>query len=186
MRKRSIAAFLVLSLAGFVSGCASLKVAADHDPSVDFSALKSFSWLPEKPYLLERFPELTKQLHEDVDGILSGKGFRALPPGSEADFHLRYDAALDTKLNIQQINDAYGYTSGPWRYEYNPNPLYGGYSRPYEWDKGTLIIDVTDRSGKRLIWRGVAVAHLDEYDSPSDRAEIVRRAIRRIMEAFPP
>ena len=51
-------------------------------------------------------------------------------------------------------------------------------------DKGTLVIDVVERSAKKLRWRGVAQANIDP-DQQEKSLEIIEKAIIKMFKQYP-
>jgi hypothetical protein len=51
---------------------------------------------------------------------------------------------------------------------------------------GTLVLEVLDPKTRKLIWRGIAYARLNDADPPEVRRERIQNAIAKLMETFPP
>ena len=73
---------------------------------------------------------------------------------------------------------------GPWWDEGNPAAI-GGTSAAVFIDQGTLVIDIVERSAKKLRWRGVAKANLDPTQQEKS-LEIIEKAIVRMFRQYPP
>jgi len=186
MCKQWIVRFLTAALVtGLLGACSSMRIHADYDPDVQFATLRGYQWMEDKKHLVERWPELTRRVHELVDAELEKKGFSKTPT-EKADFLVRYDAAVNTKLNIQRLDEIAGYAPGSWQYSYAPDPWFPPYTRSYEWDEGTLVIDVVERESMHLIWRGVAEAQIGPDVSRAKLQDRVAGAIQKIMKRFPP
>jgi hypothetical protein len=52
----------------------------------------------------------------------------------------------------------------------------------YSYKQGTLILDIVDRSGQELVWRGVGSGVLDRTD-PTRNLLI---AVEKVLAEFPP
>jgi hypothetical protein len=55
-----------------------------------------------------------------------------------------------------------------------------------QYEEGTLILDLIDPNGMRLIWRGTATTPLDESAGPRQREATVNEAVESILKRFPP
>ena len=79
-----------------------------------------------------------------------------------------------------------GYYGG--YYGYGPGWGWGaGYStttvREYNYVVGTLVCDVFDKAGERLIWEGIASKTVDE--DPGTRERNIPRAVEYLMRKYP-
>ncbi len=55
-----------------------------------------------------------------------------------------------------------------------------------EYLEGTLILDIVDDRNSKLIWRGWASGALDHDPRPDKVRMYVNKAVRKILEKFPP
>ena len=58
--------------------------------------------------------------------------------------------------------------------------------RVASYEEGTLLLDLVDGTRNELVWRGSAQARIDPSRSPQERTELIRTAVRRMLEKFPP
>lgn len=90
----------------------------------------------------------------------------------EADMAVAYYASAHRKLDLRTFN--YGYT---WR----------GFPRQrtevYEYQEGTVIIDVVDPASRELLWRGQGKAPVST--DPEEYAEQLEKTVRAILAKFP-
>ena len=131
-------------------------------------------------------PLVSSRIEAAVDETLAAKGYTKASAAS-ADFMVGYHAALEGKVDVQTVDRYYGYGYGGW---------YGRYGRGggavvsnthvREYNEGTLIIDVVDKSSNELVWRGAAQAEAHQDVSPQERQARVTDAIEAILEDFPP
>ena len=56
----------------------------------------------------------------------------------------------------------------------------------YDYEEGTLILDIIDPETSALIWRGYAQAHVDLLSSQEEKTERICQAVRMMLELFPP
>ena len=196
MRLACVPLLLLVLLAACASNTLDLK--HDHDPSVDFSGFKTWAWM-NKPAKEKPDPRVDNALTvgritRSIESVLKEKGFRKVTRGANPDFIVGYHAAIQTKVQIDTINQYYEYSRG-WGWEYGlHDPGWGGSHGTIsqervarEYDQGSLIIDIAKPKNKTLIWRGAAQAEMDEKErTPEEREADLRDAIRQILAPFPP
>ena len=59
-------------------------------------------------------------------------------------------------------------------------------ARVFEYDEGSLIIDLLDPTSRRIMWRGVIQAELSRDSTPEERTARIDAAVRKILTKFPP
>lgn len=179
----------LLLLAAGLNGCSTLMVSYDYDPQADFSRLKSYAWIPEprKPTGDPRIDHntlLEERIQKAVEAQLDAKGYVKKASGTP-DFWLAYYVTLDKKTAVTMLNSYYGYGPG-WGWGLH----YGGYGLPaaytYEYDEGTLILDVVEPATRRLLWRGYATDEVNLSQGPKADEKRINEAVRRLLQRFPP
>jgi hypothetical protein len=186
--------FLVLLLAAALGGCSTLEVQTDYDPTADFSGFKTWAWVPGRqaetgdPRLDNAI--LDGRIRRAVEIQLAEQGFQKAS-ASEPDFLVGYLAAIEGKLDVQTVDRYYGYGPGPARsYRYPPRwrsgGVYGSETYVYEYEEGTLILDVVSPRTRQLVWRGSATAEVNQTADQERRDERLREAVRKMLERFPP
>ena len=155
MRRTTI--LLALALALVALPAAAQKVFIDYDESVDFKALKTFTWVETgAPSLEPSDPLLHKYVKDQIIGQLEESGLTAVESG--ADFQITYHGEVDSQVRVDTMSYGYGYGAG-WRW--------GGYgyrgpttSQVRTYENGTLIIDAYEPSEKKMVWRGTGTVTL--------------------------
>ena len=94
-------------------GCQSMDISSDWDRSVDFSKLSTYDWMPEpEPSSPGTGDSLTRdRVYRAVDRILAARGYVYQPSGTP-DFLVGYFGAVQTKLDVREIDHYYGYRPG--------------------------------------------------------------------------
>ena len=178
---RFIWAIIVTLVTLPMAGCVRVTVMTDHDPSADFGALHTYAWRtgPQTGVGDPRFdsPLIDKRVRAAVDRMLASKGYRMAAPGSSADFVVGYEAVIREKTSVQTINRWSGYRAGGWG---------GSQTYTYDYDEGTLLIDVSNPATKELLWRGSATGVVDPQASPEKREQRINDAVERMLADFPP
>jgi len=187
--RRACAVALAAALAAL--GCSHLKVETDYDSAFDFEQLRTFAWLdppitsaPEaSPVddLVDPFARnslLDKRVRRAVERELLTRGYRRIDDATP-DFALQYHVILKDRTKIRSYPSGY--------YGYYPYPYgYGGYVggiSSYDYQEGTLILDVIDARTQQIAWRGWAVgANRKGYYTDAK----IDEAVKRLIERFPP
>ena len=180
-------AILWLIPAVLLAACSGIQVASDYDPNADFSALHTYAWLsrpqsepgaadPEAPFVNQRIVAA-------LERELAAKGYEKIEQG-QPDFYVGYHVAVEQKMTTQMMDTSYGYPTGPGWY-YRPTP-YTSRSYTYEYEEGTLAVDIADGANKVLVWRGTAQAELRKKFDPDKAEQRINEAVKRILEQFPP
>lgn len=179
--RRRINCLAIIVLLGMTAGCATMRVVTDYDTSANFGDLKTYGWL-ERPRLGASDPRIDNTLLESrvrnaVDEVLAAKGYRKKESGKR-DFLVGYHAAIRTRMDVYSMNDYYGYRYG-WGWRSTDFHV-------YQYEVGSLILDVVDGETKNLLWRGSAQAKVDRRATPEQREERIREAVGKLLERFPP
>jgi hypothetical protein len=187
------ARMLVLVLAALVTGCSTMQVSFDFDPKAKFTGLKTYMWLeePQKPTGDPRIDGNTilhNRIHDAVDSELAARGFRKVT--SDPDFLVAYHVSLDKRQSVQTLNNYYGYGPG-WGYGYGSAYRPGYWAGApetyvYEYEEGTLILDVVNPDNKELMWRGSAQDEVHFKTSPEKEQTKLKEAVRKMLAHFPP
>jgi hypothetical protein len=167
-----------------VSGCgSSISVNHDWDVNAPFEEYRTYDWipLPEAPpgnasTAVQRNDLLDKRIRAAVDDALTGKGL--VPSTTSPDLLVVYHVGVQDKV---QVTD--------WGYRYSD--YYWGWGGRevdvYNYQEGTLIIDLIDAKTKNMVWRGAGTKPLDDgAPSPEKQDKNIRNAVGAIMEKYPP
>jgi len=194
LNARRLPATLVLwLLAALASGCSTLEVSYDYDPKADFSGMTAYDWLdePQKPTGDPRIDGntiLRDRIHQAVNTELRARGFREV--SEDPDFLVAYHVSLDRRQSVQTLNSYYGYGPG-WGYGYGAAYRPGFWAGApetyvYEYEEGTLILDIVDPKNKALMWRGSATDEVSFKSTPSKDQAKLNEAVKELLEHFPP
>ena len=180
---RSTFAVLALSLA---MGCANITVHTDYDETVDFARYRTYQWLepplreasaeeqkPDDPF--EQNTLLDQRVRRAVDRELASRGYREVAEGPPA-FRVTYHVVLKDKSRLRSYGGGIGGYHRGWHYG-----GLGGSS--YDYQQGTLILDLIDPATDRLAWRGWAVGTNRQGYYTEER---VARSVEEILNRFPP
>jgi hypothetical protein len=76
-----------------------------------------------------------------------------------------------------------------WGYGYGHSGMYltgGPGVSTSEYEEGSLILDFVDAKSKKMIWRGVAKAEVQNVDTPEKKEKLINEAVQEILKNFPP
>jgi hypothetical protein len=126
---------------------------------------------------------LEKRIRTAVDKQLAARGYRRQSTGTP-DFRVAYHVALKKKLAVSTMNSYYGYRAG-WGWSYGTVAA-GVESYTYEYEEGSLVIDIIAADTRRLIWRGSAQAEVNRTARPEKKQAQIDEAVAKMLERFPP
>jgi hypothetical protein len=139
----------------------------DYDPTAKFTGLKTFMWLPD-PEPVERHTLVLKRVERAAKRELESKGMVLVP--DNPDFLVSVHGERESKISVTDWGFSYG----------------GSGIDVYQYEEGTIFIDIVDPDSKELMWRGTARGITDPDLSPEERTEKINNAVTSILVNFPP
>lgn len=173
--KRTILAVLLTLLLG----CSpEIMVYTDHDPAYNLADYRTFGWMQDRDNESDKNPLYYNELNDKriktaVQQELTNRGYRLVYEQPELSIH--YHIIIEDREVI--ANEPHGFHYGPYWLRMH--------SHAYEYREGTLIIDLMDTRTNQLVWRGWAVAALDEDYTPDKIDQLIRTAVAEIFKKFP-
>lgn len=181
---KTIQFFLVIALVALTSSCSSVKVLADMDKTVDFSAYKTYSflgWQDDSGKILNDVDK--KRLRDAFVSEFEARGMKAVPENGDIDITLFI--VVDKKTSVTAYTNYYG--GGYGRYSrYGGGWGYGFASTTYsenDYLEGTLVMDVFDGKSKGQVWQGVATSTIVE--NPDKREKYIPAKVSALMKKYP-
>jgi len=167
-----------------LGGCSTMRVTSDTDPSAKFTGYKSYNWMAEAPKKtgdprIDGNSILASRIRSAVERQLAAKGYEKRSSGTP-DFLVGYHASLEKKTSVRMLNEYYRYGPG-WGRRYRGPQTY-----VYDYDEGTLILDIVDPKTRKLLWRGSPTDVVNPTASEEARQKKINEAVTRILEKFPP
>jgi hypothetical protein len=167
-----------------LGGCSTMAVTSDYDPSAKFTGYKTYKWMSEPPKKtgdprIDGNSILASRIQSSVERQLAAKGYEKQSSGTPS-FLVGYHASIEKKTSVRMLNDHYRYGPG-WGWSYRGPQTY-----VYDYDVGTLILDIVDPKTRKLLWRGTATGGADPSASGEARQKKINEAVTRILETFPP
>ena len=184
MKPLPLLTVLIASLALFA--CSSISVSADYDPAADFSALRTWSWIPEEAPAEGADPRVGNSLVSDrvtaaIDRTLQARGYQEVEQSS--DFQVGFSIGVRIGLESAPSTSA---SVGYGRYGRYGGIGYGTGTEVREYEEGTLVIDLIDPATGKLIWRGTAQARVSSDQSPESSTKRINEAVEKVLAQFPP
>ena len=172
----------VAVLLWILNGCSGMKSQVEYDHDADFTAYKTWDFLPGEPrptgYRGLDDPAVNARLQGAIE---NGFSLRGLQKSSEnPDFYVAYHLAFAEQINSRNIENYYQYIN----YAVFAPYVTSSYTEVY--DLGTLIIDVLDCRTKTHVWRGAAQTKVNSQAGPRENEPKMRDAARKILKDFPP
>jgi hypothetical protein len=142
----------------------------DADPSADFSSFKTFRIRDGQ--VTTKSPELNspltrKKIEEGLRTQLTGKGLAEV--ATEPDLVLTWRFGSANKREVQT------WATGRWGR--------GRRVTAYKFTEGTLVVDLYQRVGQELVWRGV---YRDDESNPGKLSNRLDDDIKKLFKDFPP
>src|SRR5512132_646542 len=172
-----------LALAGFavfaLAGCATMNVSSHVERGLDFAQYRSWDFgpadaLPTGDPRLDNNPFFKDYLEGSVGKALEARRYVRTTAGTP-DLLVHYHANISKTFDINGVDSRYGYCNA----DCEPNF--------FEYEQGTIVLDVVDTRTNRVVWRGWAQENINGV---IDNQELLRRdvnkAVTRMMKRFPP
>ena len=177
------ALFLVGSL---VTGCASpLTATVDHDPSFDFSNVRTIAIQP-----IDRTVASTvvisdmqvNRVNQTFADELSRKGIEVVQDNAAADMLMTWHLVTQERMDVRTYNTMSARYTSCW----HCGPTATSDVRVRQYTQGTLIVDLIDPVRLQSVWRSIIQSRLSEPSNDEQAAERRREAAAAIFESFPP
>lgn len=160
----------VLAALALVVACSSATVNTDFDKGADFARYRTYSYHPGTP---AKNQLIDRRIVSAIEDQLKAKGFTRSESGG--DLVATYHAAVENEVDITTTGGAiYGpyWSAGPTSTQVRNVPV------------GTLIVDLLDSAGTRLVWRGQAKESLSSDPARVERT--INDAVARMFQQYPP
>jgi Domain of unknown function (DUF4136) len=125
-----------------------------------------------------------QEVHRDIADELTRRGYEHVRGGDTATSDLAIAYYIGTRQKLEVTNYDYGYPFWGWR-GWRWGGGWGAWPQQQltTYDQGTVIIDILDSSGKKLLWRGESRSEVPS--DPNDYAKELSKAVHAILAEFP-
>lgn len=174
-----IRTLLIAPIVYVFSACApAFTVGANAASDLQPSAYRTFSWempdqFPTGDPRLDNNPFFVQELQKAVEGQLGKLGLS--PAKSGADLSVHFHATVRDRVNVYDVDQAAGYDQRG----------YQG-TQTVQYEEGTVLVDIADVKGKRVIWRGWMQTDLSGAIGDNDElVKRVREGMAKLFAQFP-
>jgi hypothetical protein len=169
---------------------AKVKVRVQRDKVYDFGTVRTYAWHPTGAgdvKILQANQEDAGRIREQLDPVirqsveqeLAGRGLKPAVDG-EADVYVNYYLLIGAGSSSQYMGQFVG--NAP---EWGLPPFDAGTTSLKIYEQGSLILDLSSRVQKSVIWRGTAQAEIDRTREAAARHERIRNAVREMLQKYP-
>jgi len=177
---KKILLILMMGLLVIPAGCTRTKVNFDYDKSKDFSAFKTFDFMPV-PEKVAAHSRALEPIRMAVTRELEAKGFTGT--SENPDLLIAVHTSVEDTVRVSD----WGYHLAPWGM-YHGGEGFGPGDRidVYQHSEGTLVLDFINASDQELIWRGSAQRGLPDRQNPGNINKVINQTVSKILKHFPP
>lgn len=182
-------AIIVIALLAALPGCSGLTIQSDFDPTADFSKYRTWDWMPGTEAVVSKDPVrdnaiLRGRIQTAVANVLIDRGYKL--DMDDPDFYVAYHVAFEDKMDLEVVNNYYGYPyAGSYAATWGPT-IYGQQVQQRSWEQGTLLLDILDGKSRQLVWRGSAQAEVYPEQDPNQRQKNINNVAKKVLDQFPP
>jgi hypothetical protein len=183
MKRQAIVIFLVITA---VNGCSGITVSQDYDKSVDFAAIKTFTWKIDPDAKQDDEPEMSPLVATRVRNAIErelvarGIAYSEMSPDIQIDYNLK----VESKISSSNVGTTIGFGTGG--YGHIGGVVISTAPDIRQYDEGTLFIDFYTSNDLKLIWRGISSQVIDKHDEPDKVTQQINLNVQKILEQFPP
>jgi hypothetical protein len=158
-------------------------IRADGDPSVDFTAYKTFGFFDQLSTDKSKYATmLTGRLKDATRAELTKRGYTEAP---EPQLLVNFSTNVENRTEVNSTGSSASY--GFYGYRAGMYGAWGGYPTDVyttHYQQGTLAIDMVDSAKKQLVWQGIAQARLTKtmLDNPG---AAIGSVVADIFERYP-
>jgi hypothetical protein len=173
MKPRNI--FILLWIFFIAISCStsnSVKVNYDYDPEVNFTAFKSYAWLPV-PAENDKYELIVKQLKNEINTHLKDLGIEKVY--RNPDFLIALHGGIQSWLDFKD-----------WEYLHDNFETYAQ-KRRHDFAKhfdDTVIIDFIDLKTRTLVYRATATVYISIDSTNEERQQKIKAAVARIIDTY--
>jgi len=167
-----------------LTACAGYNVKYDYDARAGYASYKTFDWYAASKLAKDRGgkvenPIMDRRVKYAVEKELVAKGFKR-EASADPDF-------LVTYFPIYQERHYRTATHLGWGWGYRPFWGMGTtVSEEHHYREGSIVLEIVDFKTNQLVWQAAAEGALTGLENPEDADEVVGRAVRQMLEHFPP
>lgn len=168
----------ILLLLLVLSGCSSVRVAADYDKNAPFDTYKTFAFYKTGIDKAEISDLDKRRILRAIEERMIAKGFTK---SDNPDLLVNIFTNARKEVNVNQFYGGMGYG---WGYGWHPWMWGGGHTSVSTTTKGSLYIDLIDARKKELVWQGKGDGSLEVVTDKKEKR--IAEFVDKILEKYPP
>lgn len=167
--KISFCAMLICLLS---AGALAQSVYVDYNHNVDFTKFKTYAWGQSQNPNAIQSSILMQSAQQAIDSQLTAKGLQKVQESQNPDL------IVVTSSGMKQETSYNAWGTGGWRWG-------GGMTTvtPETSNVGTLVVDLYDANGKKMIWRGISQGTLSKKGQKNEKE--MNKAIEKMFKQYP-
>jgi hypothetical protein len=161
---------MVIALISFLfTACApTYHITSDYERGVNFSAYSTYQLLQHKEEFKVGVNPINRQrIERAIRREMDVLGYRT---AAYPDLLVAFFVKTKRVREYDHFRPYYG----AWGYR--------GWTRVYEYEAGTLVIDVIDRKNREVVWHGVASGRI--YEDMEDVEKEINKVVRQLFERY--
>jgi len=178
-------------------GCSTLQVQVDQDPDYNFSSLSTFAVVYTKKDDGRDFNRA--RIGKSLESYMKRKGYKSVQR-SKADFYITMHLDIQKKSQIETDYETMGIRPrvyyNPELKRYMPERYYSrdrlGFeqdmrvtTRTYEYEEGTLVLEILDVKDNSVVWQGIAKDELSSEYTAKQKNDYINKVIGELFKDFP-
>ena len=157
-----------------------LAMVSHFDSKYIISASKNtFAWKVDSSFVLAgehiKLGEFKPLIENAITVALKNKGYKFSKNVANSDLLVSYAAGLEAELSDKEITRRFGMIPG----------LQGSSANKDKYEKGTIVVDIFDKSTNRSVWRGVVQGFADLKMSRTERSKRLENIMWQLLAEFP-
>lgn len=169
-----------------IAACTGIPVSQDFEKGFDYSGLKTFAWQPDNGEWGLRDNEIVdRRIRSAIVNTFTAKQFTLVDP-NESDFLISYHLTVEQRISNRSSGVSGGVSMGRSSRGRTGSISMSTGSQVRTYDRGTLLIDVTDVASNMHVWRGVSSQALTNLSDSQSLTTQINETVEAILAQFPP
>ncbi len=172
-RHLSYAAAVCLGPLFFGGLCVAQDVTYNALPGTNFASFHTYQWAN----CGNAHPSgiVNSEIKQDIDNVLSEKGFSKVAPEATSDLLVCYQVAIQQERQWNAYGMGGGFRFGGM-----------GTATSSTINNGTLVFDVYTMANKQQVWQGRAAKTIDPSGNEQKNLRNLQKGINKLLKNFPP
>jgi hypothetical protein len=147
-------------------------VYVDYNHDVDFMKFKTYAWGQGANPNAIQDSILLQNAQQEINSQLTLKGLQVVQESQHPDL------IVVTSSGLKQQTSYNAWGTGGWAWGMGMASV-----TPETTDVGTLVVDIYDANGKKMIWRGISQGTLSRKGSKNEKE--MNKAVEKMFKQYP-